>query len=213
MASGHSSGGSGGGSEPAKEDGTIKVEHVGLDGSITGQTSGVAPGTKVTVTVTDSEGKSIELEAEVDADGRFTVQVPEGELVDGEISVVAQTTDTKGNDITSEPVTGELDLVPEEGEDGTVVVDQVNADGSISGQTTGVAPGTKVTVTVTDSEGKSIELEAEVDADGRFTVQVPEGELVDGEISVVAQTTDTKGNDITSEPVTGELDLVPEEGE
>ncbi|MDH4867121.1 BapA prefix-like domain-containing protein, partial [Alcaligenes nematophilus] len=52
MASGHSSGGSGGGSEPAKEDGTIKVEHVGLDGSITGQTSGVAPGTKVTVTVT-----------------------------------------------------------------------------------------------------------------------------------------------------------------
>ena len=75
---------------------------------------------------------------------------------------------------------------------------------TISGTATGEPEGTVVTITVTDEAGNPQTITTEVQADGTFSVDVP-NELSEGEFSVDVSVTDTAGNETTA-TTTGEVD-------
>ncbi|PKG65406.1 Ig-like domain-containing protein, partial [Pseudoalteromonas arctica] len=163
--------------------------------------TGEPEGTIVTITVTDDAGNPQIITTEVQADGTFSVDVP-NELSEGEFTVEVSVTDTAGNETTA-TTTGEVDTAAP-----TVIIDPVgdtnNTTPTISGTATGEPEGTVVTITVTDDAGNPQIITTEVQADGTFSVDVP-NELSEGEFTVEVSVTDTAGNETTA-TTTGEVD-------
>ena len=181
----------------------INLDPQGTDNDTTPSLSGTtdaAPGSTVTLTVTDSAGNVQTLTTTVQADGTFSVDVP-AELAEGEYSVEATVTDAAGNTAT-DANTGEIDTTAP-----AISLDAQGTDNdttpTLSG-TTDAAPGSTVTLTVTDSAGNVQTLTTTVQADGTFSVDVPD-ELAEGEYSVEASVTDAAGNSAT-DANTGEID-------
>ncbi|SOU41693.1 Ig-like domain-containing protein [Pseudoalteromonas carrageenovora] len=169
--------------------------------TISGSATGEPEGTVVTITVTDEAGNPQIITTEVQADGTFSVDVP-NELSEGEFTVEVSVTDTAGNETTS-TTTGEVDTAAP-----SVIIDSVgdtnDTTPTISGSATGEPEGTVVTITVTDEAGNPQIITTEVQADGTFSVDVP-NELSEGEFTVEVSVTDTAGNETTA-TTTGELD-------
>ncbi|MEM5507621.1 Ig-like domain-containing protein, partial [Pseudoalteromonas sp. AS71] len=169
--------------------------------TISGTATGEPEGTVVTITVTDDAGNPQIITTEVQADGTFSVDVP-NELSEGEFTVEVSVTDTAGNETTA-ITTGEVDTVAP-----TVIIDPVgdinDTTPTISGTATGEPEGTLVTITVTDEAGNPQIITTEVQADGTFSVDVP-NELSEGEFTVEVSVTDTAGNETTA-TTTGEVD-------
>ena len=169
--------------------------------TISGTATGEPEGTVVTITVTDEAGNPQTITTEVQADGSFSVDVP-NELSEGEFTVEVSVTDTAGNETTA-TTTGEVDTAAP-----TVIIDPVgdtnNTTPTISGTATGEPEGTVVTITVTDEAGNPQTITTEVQADGTFSVDVP-NELSEGEFTVEVSVTDTAGNETTA-TTTGEVD-------
>ncbi|NMP02820.1 Ig-like domain repeat protein, partial [Pseudoalteromonas arctica] len=169
--------------------------------TISGTATGEPEGTVVTITVTDEAGNPQIITTEVQADGTFSVDVP-NELSEGEFTVEVSVTDTSGNETTA-TTTGEVDTAAP-----SVIIDPVgdtnNNTPTISGTATGEPEGTVVTITVTDEAGNPQIITTEVQADGTFSVDVP-NELSEGEFTVEVSVTDTAGNEITA-TTTGEVD-------
>ncbi|MBH0010625.1 Ig-like domain repeat protein [Pseudoalteromonas sp. NZS100_1] len=169
--------------------------------TISGTATGEPEGTIVTITVTDEAGNPQIITTEVQADGTFSVDVP-NELSEGEFTVEVSVTDTAGNETTA-TTTGEVDTAAP-----TVIIDPVgdtnNNTPTISGTATGEPEGTLVTITVTDEAGNPQIITTEVQADGTFSVDVP-NELSEGEFTVEVSVTDTAGNETTA-TTTGEVD-------
>ena len=181
----------------------IALEAQGTDNDTTPTLSGTtdaAPGSTVTLTVTDSAGNVQTLTTTVQADGSFSVDVP-NELAEGEYSVEATVTDAAGNTAT-DANTGEIDTTAP-----AITLEAQGTDNdttpTLSG-TTDAAPGSTVTLTVTDSAGNVQTLTTTVQADGTFSVDVPAA-LAEGEYSVEATVTDAAGNTAT-DANTGEID-------
>ncbi|MBQ4830231.1 Ig-like domain repeat protein, partial [Alteromonas sp. MMG017] len=181
----------------------ISLDAQGTDNDSTPTLSGTtdaAPGSTVTLTVTDSAGNVQTLTTTVQADGTFSVDVPV-ELAEGEYSVEATVTDAAGNTAT-DANTGEIDTTAP-----VISLDSQGTDNdttpTFSG-TTDAAPGSTVILTVTDSSGNVQTLTTTVQADGTFSVDVPD-ELAEGEYSVEASVTDAAGNTAT-DANTGEID-------
>ncbi|MDC9499886.1 Ig-like domain-containing protein, partial [Pseudoalteromonas sp. Angola-20] len=90
----------------------------------------------------------------------------------------------------------------------TVLIDPVgdtnDTTPTISGSATGEPEGTVVTITVTDEAGNPQTITTEVQADGTFSVDVP-NELSEGEFTVEVSVTDNAGNETTA-TTTGEVD-------
>ena len=192
--------------------GTITVE-VETDGTITGTTTDVAPGTEVIITVTsqDKDGNPIERQVmtQVDENGDYNAEVPE-DFADGKLTVTGETIDRNGNPLQAEdglektdtdndpstPDQGGLDRTP-----GTITV-EVETDGTITGTTTDVAPGTEVIITVTgqDKDGNPIERQVmtQVDENGDYNAEVPE-DFADGKLTVTGETIDRNGNPLQAE--------------
>ncbi|MEM5531699.1 Ig-like domain-containing protein, partial [Pseudoalteromonas arctica] len=169
--------------------------------TISGTATGEPEGTVVTITVTDEAGNPQIITTEVQADGTFSVDVP-NELSEGEFTVEVSVTDTAGNETTA-TTTGEVDTTTP-----TVIIDPVgdtnDTTPTISGTATGEPEGTVVTITVTDDAGNPQIITTEVQADGTFSVDVP-NELSEGEFTVEVSVTDTSGNE-TTVTTTGEVD-------
>ncbi|MDP4482427.1 retention module-containing protein, partial [Pseudoalteromonas elyakovii] len=169
--------------------------------TISGTATEEPEGTVVTITVTDEAGNPQTITTEVQADGTFSVDVP-NELSEGEFTVEVSVTDTAGNETTA-TTTGEVDTAAP-----TVIIDPVgdtnDTTPTISGTATGEPEGTVVTITVTDEAGNPQTITTEVQADGSFSVDVP-NELSEGEFTVEVSVTDTAGNETTA-TTTGEVD-------
>ncbi|MBJ9986764.1 BapA prefix-like domain-containing protein, partial [Acinetobacter sp. S40] len=160
-------------------DGTINLQ-INNDGTISGVTKDVTPGSKVIVTVEglDKDGNIIkkDIETTINSDGSYQVNIPV-EIVDGSaVNAVAQTTDQNGKVITADD---HLPGAIESGSDGgldrvesAITVDIVET-GSITGTTTDVAPGTDVVLTITgkDANGNDVTVTKTVttDASGNYT--------------------------------------------
>ncbi|MEL0640650.1 retention module-containing protein, partial [Pseudoalteromonas aliena] len=169
--------------------------------TISGSVVGEPEGTVVTITVTDEAGNPQTITTEVQADGSFSVDVP-NELSEGEFTVEVSVTDTAGNETTS-MTTGEVDTAAP-----VVNIDPVgdtnDTTPTILGTATGEPEGTVVTITVTDEAGNPQTITTEVQADGTFSVDVP-NELSEGEFTVEVSVTDSAGNETTA-TTTGEVD-------
>ena len=169
--------------------------------TISGTAIGEPEGTVVTITVTDDAGNPQTITTEVQADGTFSVDVP-NELSEGEFTAEVSVTDTSGNETTA-TTTGEVDTAAP-----TVIIDPISDTNdttpTISGTATGEPEGTVVTITVTDDAGNSQVITAEVLADGTFSIDVP-NELSEGEFTIEVSVTDTAGNETTA-TTTGEVD-------
>ncbi|MDC9567186.1 MULTISPECIES: Ig-like domain-containing protein [unclassified Pseudoalteromonas] len=162
--------------------------------TISGSATGEPEGTVVTITVTDEAGNPQTITTEVQADGTFSVDVP-NELSEGEFTVEVSVTDNAGNETTA-TTTGEVDT--------TAPVVTINALGdtsdttpTLSGTVSGEPTGSTVTLTVTDANGAVQTITAQVIADGSWTVEVPVA-LAEGSYTVDAIVSDNAGNEGTA---------------
>ncbi len=196
-----------------------EADAVTLDGT----TDNVEAGQTVTLTVTDSAdpANTAEFEATVQADGTFstTEDLSAAGLVDGNITVKADVTDTAGNPASdTETATLDADLSDDQPTidlnavgDGNLSASEADAV-TLDGTTDNVEAGQTVTLTVTDSAdpANTAEFEATVQADGTFstTEDLSAAGLVDGNITVKADVTDTAGNPASdTETATLDADL------
>ncbi|APD85416.1 Ig-like domain repeat protein [Alteromonas sp. Mex14] len=184
---------------------TISLEPLGTGNDTTPSISGATNlevGSTVTLTVTDSAGNSQTFTATVDANGKFSADVP-AELADGNYTVEATATDAAGNSA-STTQTGSVDSNAP-----SLTLDPLGDDNdttpTISG-TTDLPAGSTVTLSVTDALGNTQTFTATVDGSGNFSVDVP-NPLAEGEYSVTATATDANGNTATATETGGNIDI------
>ena len=165
-------------------------------------TTDLPAGNTVTVTVTDSNGEQQTIEVETQADGSFSVAIPQA-LSEGSFTLEAEVTDSAGNTSTVTQTGGAIDTTAP-----VITVDnpgaQNNPTPNLSG-TTDLPANSTVTLTVTDSNDSSQTLTATVTPDGNFSVAIPQG-LSDGSFTVVAQATDSAGNSTSVTQTGGAID-------
>lgn len=187
-------------------DGYINADEHNEPLVVSGTTTGIEPGQKVTVTLNNEDYTTT-----VKPDGTYELTIPAnkvGELVDGNESITAKVQDKAGN---------EADAILEFVVDtnvGTISVDDISADGYINadehneplvvtGKTTGIEAGQEVIVELNGKEYKST-----IAIDGSYSVTVPASDiqaLVDGtEYDVKVSSTDLAGNGVDT---TKEVDV------
>ncbi|ABG41171.1 conserved hypothetical protein [Paraglaciecola sp. T6c] len=169
--------------------------------TITGNTNAPENAT-VSITVTGSDNVVQTLSATVQANGTYSVDVP-NDLAEGAYTAEATITDTAGNS-TTESDTGSVDTVAP-----TLTVgapdNSSDATPTIAGNTN--APvGSTVTITVTSSDTVVQNLTATVQPDGSFHVDVP-SDLAEGAYTVDVTVADAAGNS-TTQTDTGSVDTV-----
>ncbi|WP_282145510.1 beta strand repeat-containing protein [Alteromonas stellipolaris] len=183
---------------------TLTLENPGSTGDTTPTLSGTTDlpeGSTVTLVVTDSAGNTQTINALVDANGSFSVDVPNA-LVDGDFTVTASATDSAGNTANAN-TTGNVDS-----EAPLLTLDTQGATSDVTPTITGstdVAPGTLVTITVVDANGNSQSFQAAVQADGTFSADVPSA-LAEGDFTVTATVSDAQGNTATANQTNGTID-------
>jgi hypothetical protein len=189
--------------------------------TITG-TSNLPSGSTVTLLITDANGAQQNVNAVVQANGTFSVDVPNG-LAEGSYSVTATAQDAAGNSASASD-SGVVDTTaPSLTVDAPALTNDTTP--TITG-TSNLPAGSTVTLLITDANGAQQSVNATVQANGSFSVDVPNG-LAEGSYSVTATAQDAAGNsasasdsgvvDITAptlkiNPVTGD-DLVRENEE
>ncbi len=183
---------------------TLTLENPGSTGDTTPTLSGTTDlpeGSTVTLVVTDSAGNTQTINALVDANGSFSVDVPNA-LADGDFTVTATATDSAGNTANAN-TTGSVDS-----EAPLLTLDTQGATSDVTPTITGttdVAPGTLVTITVVDANGNSQSFQAAVQADGTFSADVPSA-LAEGDFTVTATVSDAQGNTATANETNGSID-------
>ena len=183
---------------------TLTLENPGSTGDTTPTLSGTTDlpeGSTVTLVVTDSAGNTQTINALVDANGSFSVDVPNA-LADGDFTVTASATDSAGNTANAN-TTGNVDS-----EAPLLTLDTQGATSDVTPTITGttdVAPGTLVTITVVDTNGNSQSFQAAVQADGTFSADVPSA-LAEGDFTVTATVSDAQGNTATANETNGTID-------
>ena len=183
---------------------TLTLENPGSTGDTTPTLSGTTDlpeGSTVTLVVTDSAGNTQTINALVDANGSFSVDMPNA-LADGDFTVTASATDSAGNTANAN-TTGNVDS-----EAPLLALDPQGATSDVTPTITGttdVAPGTLVTITVIDANGNSQSFQAAVQADGTFSADVPSA-LAEGDFTVTATVSDAQGNTATANETNGSID-------
>ncbi|NUJ40773.1 retention module-containing protein, partial [Pseudoalteromonas sp. 0303] len=168
---------------------------------ITGQTSGLAAGSVVTLTITDSAGAVQTASVVISQDGSWSAEVSNA-LAEGQYSVLAEVVDNAGNEA-SDSQLGIIDLSAP-----TISIDAIadtnDVTPTLTGQTTGVPQGTQVTLLITDSLGNTQTLTTTTLADGSWSVDA-EVIIAEGSFTVEASVSDVAGNSATTS-ATGNID-------
>ncbi|MGW7872683.1 Ig-like domain-containing protein [Staphylococcus xylosus] len=134
-----------------------------------------------TVRVTFPSGEVVEVIA--DENGNFIANIPENEELQGGETIQATATDTAGN-ISQSVSTTVIDATAPD-------APQISHVTSVSNEVIGTAEANS-TVTVTFPSGTVVETTA--DAQGNFTVAIPENEELQGGETIQATATDATGN-------------------
>ncbi|MCQ8849646.1 Ig-like domain-containing protein [Alteromonas stellipolaris] len=187
----------------------ISLDALGSNNDTTPTISGttdLAAGETVTLSITDNAGNNQTVTATVDANGNFTVDVPDA-LTEGDYNVTATAADDAGNSATANAA-GTIDTTAP-----TLTLDPQGLGNdttpTISGSTD-LAEGSVVSLVITDSTGNIQTVTATVDAAGNFTVDLPAA-LAEGSYSVEATATDEAGNSTSGLDNSGNIDTTPPE--
>ena len=163
-------------------------------------TTDAEPGSEVTITVTDANGASQVINAVVQEDGTYSGS-PANALAEGDFTLVTQVTDAAGN-TTSATSTGSVDTTSP-----VLTVDAPdNSNGAtptITG-TTDAPVNSVVNLSVIGSDGAVQTLSATVQANGIYSVDVP-NDLAEGDYTVAATVSDAAGNEANAND-TGNID-------
>ncbi len=163
-----------------------------------GKIENVEDGQLVTITITDSNGLEKTYTTTV-INGNWTVDNADlAGLSEGELTVIADTVDIAGNQVSATDTIIKDTLA-------TITVDfEGNGDRFLNqaevsttelfGTIANIEDGQTVTITVTDSQGLEKTFESTVSA-GKWTVSNADlSDLAEGELTVLAETTDIAGN-------------------
>ena len=165
---------------------------------ITGTVIGVEDGQIVTVTITDIHGDSVTVQATVSAGVWSVDDLDLSSLADGEMTVLAETTDIAGN-----PASNTETIIKDTQAAVTVTIDGKGDDflnaaetpvSDLSGTVENVEDGQLVSVTVTDMNGNTVSQDATVTGGVWLIDDLDLSSLADGELTVLAETTDIAGN-------------------
>ncbi|MBD8511083.1 RTX toxin [Photobacterium sp. CAU 1568] len=165
---------------------------------ITGTVNHVEDGQSVTVTITDIHGATVTTEATVSAGVWSVDDLDLSSLADGELTVLAETTDLAGNPASN------TDTILKDTQAGlTVTIDGKGDDflnaaeapvSDLSGTVDNVEDGQIVSVTVTDVNGDTVTKGTTVSGGVWSVDDLDLSSLADGELTVLAETTDIAGN-------------------
>ncbi|MCU7225864.1 BapA prefix-like domain-containing protein, partial [Acinetobacter bohemicus] len=190
---------------------TLKVN---TDGTVTGKTENIPEGTDVKITISgkDKDGNNIEYQdiVKVDKDGNYVTDVPPN-FADGDLVVESEVIDRNGNTVPAEDKlgTGKTDDPATPGDEsagldrdpGSIDL-TIGKDGSLTGVTEDVAPGTEVVITIqgVDKDGNVVteKVTTTVKPDGSYEAKLPAGTtIVDGSPLIgEAVSTDRNGNEV-----------------
>ncbi|MDD5158605.1 MAG: Ig-like domain-containing protein, partial [Sulfuricurvum sp.] len=161
-------------------------------------------GATVFLKVTDSNGHVQEVTAVVNENKTYSVEVTEA-LADGAYTVEARVQDAVGN-VANATDNGSIDTVVP-----TLTVDVAENTTDTTPTITGTSDeiGATVTLVVTDSAGNEQILYTEIQADGTYSIDVPEA-LAEGSFIVNASISDPSNNEVTANDIgTVNIDYAP----
>ncbi|WP_407082514.1 T1SS-143 repeat domain-containing protein [Photobacterium leiognathi] len=152
----------------------------------------------ISITITDSQGKTLRFETINDGAAWQINDADLSSLAEGELTVLAETVDIAGNpaSATSTIIKDTLATITADFEgNGDRFINQAEASTTqLFGSIANIEDGQTVTITVTDSQGLEKTFESTISA-GKWTVSNADlTDLADGELTVLAETSDIAGN-------------------
>ncbi len=152
----------------------------------------------ILITITDSQGKTLRFET-INDDAAWPINDADlSSLAEGKLTVLAETVDIAGNpaSATSTIIKDTLATITADFEgNGDRFINQAEASTTqLFGSIANIEDGQNVTITVTDSQGLEKTFESTISA-GKWTVNNANlTDLAEGELTVLAETTDIAGN-------------------
>ncbi len=152
----------------------------------------------ITITITDSQGKTLRFET-INDDAAWQINDADlSSLAEGKLTVLAETVDIAGNpaSATSTIIKDTLATITADFEgNGDRFLNQAEVSTTeLFGTIANIEDGQTVTITVTDSQGLKKAFESTISA-GKWTVNNADlTDLADGELTVLAETSDIAGN-------------------
>ncbi|WP_305456575.1 T1SS-143 repeat domain-containing protein [Photobacterium leiognathi] len=152
----------------------------------------------ISITITDSQGKTLRFETINDGAAWQINDADLSSLAEGELTVLAETVDIAGNpaSATSTIIKDTLATITADFEgNGDRFINQAEASTTeLFGTIANIEDGQTVTITVTDSQSLEKTFESTISA-GKWTVNNADlTGLADGELTVLAETSDIAGN-------------------
>ncbi|WP_318491659.1 T1SS-143 repeat domain-containing protein [Photobacterium leiognathi] len=152
----------------------------------------------ISITITDSQGKTLRFETINDGAAWQINDADLSSLAEGELTVLAETVDIAGNpaSATSTIIKDTLATITADFEgNGDRFINQAEASTTqLFGSIANIEDGQTVTITVTDSQGLEKTFASTISA-GKWTVNNADlTDLADGELTVLAETSDIAGN-------------------
>ena len=181
--------------------------------SISGTTSGVEAGEKVTLKIDGTEvGTATVDSVNESGEGIFSVGVSLSGLADGDHILTADVSDVAGNAAPQAEVSVTLDttapsitaLIVDDG--GDSVINSAEAEAvPISGTTSGAETGRTISFAITGGTTTASET-ASVNEDGTFNTTVDLSNLADGDYEITADVSDVAGNTATQASISIKID-------
>ena len=201
--------------DTVSEDNVINSAESVSNVTLSGTTSGVEAGEKVTLKIDGTEvGTATVDSVNESGEGIFSVGVSLPGLADGDHILTADVSDVAGNAAPQAEVSVTLDttapiinaLIVDDG--GDDVINSAEAEAvSISGTTSGAETDRTISFAITDgTDTTKITKTASVNADGTFNTTVDLSNLADGDYKVTADVSDVAGNTATQASISIKID-------
>ncbi|XNJ84021.1 Ig-like domain-containing protein [Vibrio cyclitrophicus] len=172
------------------------------NGALVGTVTNVEDGQVILITITDSDGLSVDYSTNVSGNSWTLENQDYSNFAEGELTVVASTVDIAGNptSATDTIVKDTLDriLVRFDGFGDNYYKENEVSKGALIGAIFNVEDGQVIDITITDSNGLSVGYTTVVSGNFWSLKDQDYSDFSEGELTVVASTTDVAGNTISS---------------